>query len=824
MVGTSSNMGLGALFPANPRQLPSPPAHPMPARRRSAVTSRITFALALFSALSSSLLFTACQGVSAPPPATLTYQLTVTAPPTGSGTVTSSPAGINCPGTCSASFTQNTQVTLTATPAANFTFTGWGGACSGTKTCVVNMTAAESVSATFTAQFGVTVTVTGSGTVTSSPAGINCSSGSCSAAFPQNTQVTLTETPASGDDFTGWSGACSGTSNCVVTVTGATSVTAAFSPAITLTVTLAGTGSGTVTSSPSGINCTTGTCSASFAPNTQVTLTATPSGSDVFNGWTGACTGTGNCTLPLTAAATVTATFNPGGTINAINHIIFFAQENRSFDHYFGYMRQYWANNGIPDQSFDGLPQFNPTSGAAPLQGPVPTNPPCADPDSNDFCDANASAPPSQWVPSFHMQSVCTEDSSPFWNEAHASWNFAFNYPNNTTWMDNGFVQAAANDARGDNTQSPPNPNNDVNGYRSMGYFTDADLNYYYFMATQFATSDRWFAPVMTRTQANRAFIYAATSQGHVYPEGTKKDPPDKNQYSAEPIVEALQNAGISWRVYVDDVGTACANETGDEQSACLLDNMSYLNEFLYEETILNSAGQTPDLLQNIKPLSQFFTDIQNESTFPSVVLIEPASTQGWDEHPNDTDTYPINIQEGIYNFSSAVINSLMTSAVWKDSAMIFTFDEPGGFFDHVQPQPVPAPNSPAGDSPYPVDLMPGDMCDGANQSTGVCSFATTGYRVPLIVISPFAKKNYVSHVVRDTTAWLSFVEERFKVAALNSRDAYWSTSAAGTNPPATMDEFFDYSNPPWMTPPPTRTQNTGGTCSDAAPNPWGGS
>src|SRR6202453_1811705 len=68
-------------------------------------------------------------------------------------------------------------------------------------------------------------------------------------------------------------------------------------------------------------------------------------------------------------------------SLQSINHIIFLAQENRGFDHYFGAIRQYWAANGIPDQSFDGLPQFNPASGAAPLQGPAPTNPGC-DPSS----------------------------------------------------------------------------------------------------------------------------------------------------------------------------------------------------------------------------------------------------------------------------------------------------------------------------------------------------------------------------------------------------------------------------------------------------------
>ena len=96
---------------------------------------------------------------------------------TGSGTVTSSPAGINCPSTCSAGFVQGTQVTLTATPADGWGFSGWGGACSGVGNCVVTMSAAQSVTATFAqTQYTLNVSVAGNGTVTSSPSGVSCPS------------------------------------------------------------------------------------------------------------------------------------------------------------------------------------------------------------------------------------------------------------------------------------------------------------------------------------------------------------------------------------------------------------------------------------------------------------------------------------------------------------------------------------------------------------------------------------------------------------------------------------------------------------------------
>jgi uncharacterized repeat protein (TIGR02543 family) len=226
---------------------------------------------------------------------------------TGNGTVTSTDGFINCPGTCSHTYPNNTQVTLNATPAQGWSFTGWSGACSGTGSCVVTMTQAQSVVGTFTQlSFPLTVTPTGNGTVTSTDGFINCP-GTCSHSYLSNTQVTLSATPAQGWGFTGWTGACTGTGSCIVTMSQAQSVGATFTQ-LSFTLTVTPTGSGTIASSDGFINCP-GTCSHSYLSDTQVTLNATPAQGWSFTGWSGACTGVGSCVLTMAQAQSATATF-----------------------------------------------------------------------------------------------------------------------------------------------------------------------------------------------------------------------------------------------------------------------------------------------------------------------------------------------------------------------------------------------------------------------------------------------------------------------------------------------------------------------------------
>jgi phospholipase C len=273
-------------------------------------------------------------------------------------------------------------------------------------------------------------------------------------------------------------------------------------------------------------------------------------------------------------------------------------------------------------------------------------------------------------------------------------------------------------------------------------------------------------------------YLLAATSHGHVYPQDATNSP----QLPDPIIFQLLQEHGITWKIYVRPGPDGCTSPT------CLW-QLSYINQFLYGSTIL---AQFP---QNLVPDSQFLTDAKN-GTLPQVSFIEPASEVSLDEHPSGTDTGGApNIQAGA-QYVSSLVSAVMNGPSWKDSAFIFTFDEFGGFYDHVPPQTTVSPDGIA-----PSDLRTNDVCTRVGGPT--CDFTYTGYRVPLIVISPFAKKHYVSHTVADYTAILKFIETRFNLPSLTKRDA------------AQMDmtEFFDFVKEPWAKPPAAPAQAMTGPC-----------
>ena len=467
----------------------------------------------------------------------------------------------------------------------------------------------------------------------------------------------------------------------------------------------------------------------------------------------------------LATGPVTTTTPPPNLGINSINHIVFMAQENRSFDTYFGQLAAYWAANGYPSQQLDGMP-----AGA-----------------SNPSFDGTTT------VPAFHLATECIENLTPSWDESHLDWNL--HEPISPTATMDGFVYNAGKFATDESFT-------DTAGIRAMGYYDASDLNYYYFMASNFATSDRWFAPALNRTQVNRMYLFAATSQGYAYPPGT--DAADNAPLTAPTIFDALQTAGVSWKVYYSD--DICSTSPGDVRAPRgAIVNGSAAQGSITQGSAASPAAAGPctyltqfanyappnQLPINVVPVSQYLDDVKN-GTLPSVAFIETGYLSQRDEHPSSGT----NVQVGAA-YTASLINALMGSPSWKDSAFILTYDEPGGTYDHVPPMaPVVSP-----DGIKPKDLLPNDIC---TTGTGVnCDFTTSGFRLPLLVVSPFTKKNYVSHTPADYTAILKLIETRFNVPSLTQRDA------------AQMDmtEFFDFQNVPWATPLTPPDQVTSGAC-----------
>ncbi|MES2884543.1 MAG: DUF4394 domain-containing protein [Pseudomonadota bacterium] len=254
---------------------------------------------------------------------------------TGSGTGTVSGSGIDCGSSCTTTSTVGASVTLVATPGSGQLFDGWSGdaaSCATNTSCTLTLNSTRVVArASFSVIPTTTVTAVLSGnsmgTVTSNPAGINCTptAGSdCSEAYRQGGMVTLTATPANANNlFTGWSGnaaGCGTTRTCTLMLTGSTiSAVATFQP-INRALSVSTSGTGTVTSSPAGINCGAD-CGENYQQGSMISLTAAPGAGFSFQGWGGTCSGSASCVVTMDADKTVTAAFVTSNVTLTVNKL-----------------------------------------------------------------------------------------------------------------------------------------------------------------------------------------------------------------------------------------------------------------------------------------------------------------------------------------------------------------------------------------------------------------------------------------------------------------------------------------------------------------------
>jgi phospholipase C len=291
--------------------------------------------------------------------------------------------------------------------------------------------------------------------------------------------------------------------------------------------------------------------------------------------------------------------------------------------------------------------------------------------------------------------------------------------------------------------------NNNPNGQRAFYYEDDTIIPFYYALASTFGIDDRYFCSVLTSTWPNRMYLMAATSYGVGDNSFVTTDTVD---HPAVTVFSLLDQAGRSWKDYTD----------GPHQVSF------YPYYGLSKSTFAHFGNVKCDLMNDIK-----------NGTLPDVSFMMGDEIDEWsDEGPSDLPGIGGLLVEQI-------VRALFASPSWKDTALFITYDENGGFADHVPPETACVPDS----------LPPHDE----NMKALPGAFDHTGFRVPFIAVSPFAKKHFVSHVVHDHAAITRFIEARFGLPAISARDA-------NATPPY---EMFDFQNPPFVTPPDIKATTT---------------
>lgn len=759
--------------------------------------------------------------------ATVTLTPMIIPPPTVA--ITSNPASISAGSSSilTVTATNATSVTVSGTDGSTYSLSATGGIQAVSPAVTTTYTATSTGPGGKTsAAATVVVTPNPAPTVTieANPASITSGTSSTLTITAANaTQVTV-----SGTDGTTYTLQSNGGTQAVSPTATTTYTAAAIGPggkaaaSATVTVTANPPATVTITANPTRIvsgNSSTLTVIATNA--TQVAVTGTDSSSYTMPGNGGTQSVSPTATTTYTAVATgaggsasagATVTVIPAGSLQSIDHVIFMLQENHTFDNYFGMLNPYREANhlNVGDDgntyNVDGIDDKLTTI----------TNP---DDQGTSY-------------PLFKFTSTCVDDETSDWLASYGDVN-RYDFQTTRSISENGFVHNAEGYA---NSCAQPGAVcsgsfTDLTGQRAMGYYDQGFLNYYYYMASQFALSDRWFSPMSSKSIGNRIATFSGgTTQGLV------KDPGNDNlpQLALPSIFQELDQAKVSWKIYYTVTEGFCLDE-GDcpggsnaQYPATNFSTFAYSFQYLYENP--SGAACTPPSQassvvgdssnsfcidpNHIAPLSTYFSDLTN-GTLPSFAFIE-AGYGNNDEHPGSGQSILLG-QAQVAN----VVNSFMASPEWKDSVFFFSYDEGGGPYDHVPPVPgssnentdpslgtIPDISQIAvnPDSYFPC-LPPGGTptthCDlistdpGANPSDAAAVYgfaAQLGFRLPNIIISPFTRKHYVSHTPMDHTAVIKFVENRFigGAAHLTAHDA------AQPN----LLEFFDFTNIPWATPP----------------------
>jgi phospholipase C len=409
------------------------------------------------------------------------------------------------------------------------------------------------------------------------------------------------------------------------------------------------------------------------------------------------------------------------GSLGDIEHFVLLMQENRSFDHYFGSM------SGV--RGFDDVSPAFQQYGYEPGVGLSPTG----------------------YLNPFRLNTTrgVTLDGDSINDPTHG-WG-----PQHQSWHGGAMDRWVATHIAADGV---------ANGPATMGYYTRADIPVHYALADAFTVCDHYFCSVLGPTDPNRLFWISGT----IDPDGRHGGPllftptgaPVGAPYSWQTYPEVLEQAGISWKVYQD-------------QGLEIL-SRRFLSGMLDRFQAFQGDRSAPLAAKGIAPTypGDFRHDVAN-GTLPAVSWVVPSLLTC--EHPAMPAAF------GAIGIIQVLDILTSNPALWEKTALIVSYDENGGFFDHVPP-PVAPPGTPGEYVTVPLG--------GVEESDGIAGPIGLGFRVPSMVISPFTRGGLVASETFDHTSQLRLVERRFGAPVPNL--SAWRRQAVGD-----LTSAFDFADAP---------------------------
>lgn len=315
----------------------------------------------------------------------------------------------------------------------------------------------------------------------------------------------------------------------------------------------------------------------------------------------------------------------------------------------------------------------------------------------------------------FEMPTTCQQVGKPVqtWHASHVQYDGGTNQ---------GFVESSS-------------------GPVAMGYFTGSQLPFTYSLASTFPVGDRWFCSLLGQTYPNRRYLIAGTSAGMVDDILEELVLPAPNGT----IFDRLDLFGVSWTDYYTTF------PTGATALLYPIEDAAGVHADLHGTPSPTDLVPAVGVLgsPNFKPIGDFFTDAA-KGALPGFCIIDP-------NYGTESQEDPQNVVVG-EAFLASVVHAVLTSPAWERTLLVYTYDEHGGYYDHVPPPPALAP-----------DAIPPLAPEGQSSYDG---FHRYGFRVPAVVVSPYSRPAAVTSVVHDHTSVLAMVERKWNLPALTYRDA----------------------------------------------------